>query len=83
MGSIAKTTIIRQINNRLQKEIDKFNFVIWITVSQPLDVIKLQHENASALNQSFPATEDKERHKVKLFEMLQAKTRFVLILDNI
>ncbi|KAL9462938.1 hypothetical protein AB3S75_000863 [Citrus x aurantiifolia] len=49
MGGIGKTTIMKEINNRLQKETNKFNDVIWVTVSQPLDLFKLQTEIATAL----------------------------------
>ncbi|KAL9462936.1 hypothetical protein AB3S75_000861 [Citrus x aurantiifolia] len=82
MGGIGKTTIMKEINNRLQKETNKFNVVIWVTVSQPLDLIKLQTEIATALKQSLPENEDKVRRAGRLSEMLKAKAKFVLILDD-
>ncbi|KAH9715767.1 Disease resistance protein [Citrus sinensis] len=82
MGGIGKTTIMKEINNRLQKETNKFNVVIWVTVSQPLDLIKLQTEIATALKQSLPENEDKVRRAGRLSEMLEAKAKFVLILDD-
>ncbi|GAY42278.1 hypothetical protein CUMW_065590 [Citrus unshiu] len=82
MGGIGKTTIMRHINNRLQQETNKFNDVIWVTVSQPLNLIKLQKEIAIALNQNLPATENKENPAGMLLRMLEAKERFVLILED-
>ena len=82
MGGIGKTTIMKEINNRLQKETNKFNVVIWVTVSQPLDLIKLQTEIATALKQSLLENEDKVRCAGELLGMLKAKEKFVLILDD-
>ncbi|KAJ0007895.1 hypothetical protein Pint_30413 [Pistacia integerrima] len=44
MGGIGKTTVITHINNKLLKETNKFEKVIWVTVSQPLDLMKLQDD---------------------------------------
>ncbi|KAL9460089.1 hypothetical protein AB3S75_003312 [Citrus x aurantiifolia] len=74
--------IMKEINNRLQKETNKFNDVIWVTVSQPLDLFKLQTEIATALKQSLSENEDKVRRTGRLLGMLKAKEKFVLILDD-
>ncbi|KAK9229643.1 hypothetical protein WN944_022607 [Citrus x changshan-huyou] len=81
MGGIGKTTIMSHINNKLQEKPNKFNDVIWVTVSQPLDLFKLQTEIATALKQSLPENEDKVRRAGRLLGMLKAKEKFVLILD--
>lgn len=77
MGGIGKTTIVKQINNRLQEKTNKFNDVVWVTVSQPLDLNKLQNEIATTLNQNLPATDDKEIRSGISLGMLEAKERFV------
>ncbi|KAL9460076.1 hypothetical protein AB3S75_003301 [Citrus x aurantiifolia] len=82
MGGIGKTTIMKVIYNKLQKESNKFNVVIWVTVSQPLDLNKLQNDIAIELNQNLPANENTERRARMLLRMLEAKKRFVLILDD-
>ncbi|KAH9715760.1 Disease resistance protein [Citrus sinensis] len=82
MGGIGKTTIMSHINNKLQEKPNKFNDVIWVTVSQPLDLFKLQTEIATALKQSLPENEDKVRRPGRLLGMLKAKEKFVLILDD-
>ncbi|KAL9460085.1 hypothetical protein AB3S75_003309 [Citrus x aurantiifolia] len=82
MGGIGKTTIMSHINNKLQQKPNKFNDVIWVTVSQPLDLIKLQTEIATALKERLPENEDKVRRAGRLLGMLKAKEKFVLILDD-
>ncbi|KAK9229646.1 hypothetical protein WN944_022610 [Citrus x changshan-huyou] len=82
MGGIGKTTIMSHINNKLQEKPNKFNDVIWVTVSQPLDLFKLQTEIATALKESLPENEDKVRRAGRLLGMLKAKAKFVLILDD-
>ncbi|KAH9715762.1 putative disease resistance protein [Citrus sinensis] len=61
MGGIGKTAIMRHINNRPQEETNEFSDVIWVTVSQPLDLVKLQAEIATALKLSPTKDEDKVR----------------------
>lgn len=82
MGGIGKTAIMRHINNRLQEETNEFNDVIWVTVSQPLDLIKLQTEIATALKLCLREDEDKVRRARRLLGKLKAKKKFVLILDD-
>ncbi|ESR40841.1 hypothetical protein CICLE_v10026931mg, partial [Citrus x clementina] len=59
MGGFGKTAIMRHINNRPQEETNEFSDVIWVTVSQPLDLVKLQAEIAMALKLSLTEDEDK------------------------
>ncbi|KAK0580050.1 hypothetical protein LWI29_035689 [Acer saccharum] len=82
MSGIGKTTIVTHINNRLLKGTDRFDNVIWVSVSQTVDLIKLQKEIAAALKIKFPETEDKIRRSGMLLEMLKGR-RFVLILDGV
>ncbi|KAH9715769.1 putative disease resistance protein [Citrus sinensis] len=82
MGGIVKTATMRHINNRLQEETNEFNDVIWVTVSQPLDLIKLQTEIATALKLSLTEDEDKVRRAWRLLGKLKAKKKFALILDD-
>ncbi|KAJ4718622.1 Disease resistance protein [Melia azedarach] len=80
MGGIGKTTIVTLINNKLQKEANKFDRVIWVTVSQALDHIKLQNDIAIDLKENLPQ-QDKIKRAGKLLQILEGK-RFVLILDD-
>ncbi|KAL5759027.1 hypothetical protein ACOSP7_021638 [Xanthoceras sorbifolium] len=80
MGGVGKTTIVTHINNRLIEE-KMFPHVIWVTVSQTLDFVKVQNGIANALNQSLSDIEDQKIRAGKLLSMLRGK-RFVLILDD-
>ncbi|KAI9198846.1 hypothetical protein LWI28_023023 [Acer negundo] len=82
MGGAGKTTIMTHVNNRLLKDNVKFNTVIWVTVSQTVDLFKLQKEIAIALKENFQETEDVRRRAGMLSEMLRGR-RFVLILDDV
>ncbi|KAH7832953.1 hypothetical protein Vadar_001725 [Vaccinium darrowii] len=42
MGGVGKTTIMKQINNRILKETGKFDIVYWVTISQAFNISKLQ-----------------------------------------
>ncbi|XP_044485061.1 probable disease resistance protein At1g61300 isoform X2 [Mangifera indica] len=81
MGGVGKTTIITHVNNKLLKETDKFENVIWVTVSQPLDLMKLQDEIATALGEDLPKNEEIGKRAGNLFKMLEGK-KIVLILDD-
>ncbi|KAJ0007193.1 hypothetical protein Pint_30409 [Pistacia integerrima] len=81
MGGIGKTTIITHINNKLLKETNKFEKVIWVTVSQPLDLMKLQDQIAAALKEDLPINEDKRIRAGTLLKMLEGR-KIVLLLDD-
>ncbi|KAK2640123.1 hypothetical protein Ddye_027918 [Dipteronia dyeriana] len=80
MGGAGKTTIMIHLNNRLVQE-NKFNHVIWVNVSQRLDLIKVQNRIANVLGQSLSEIEDQKVRVETLLNMLKGK-RFVLILDD-
>ena len=82
MGGIGKTTIMKQINNDLLKEITKFDNVIWVTVSKAFNVIKLQEDIACKLNLDLSKFTDETTRAGKLNNALEGKKRYVLILDD-
>lgn len=84
MGGIGKTTIMKQINNDLLEE-KKFDNVIWVSVSKPFNVIKLQQDIACKLNldlSEFSRFTDETTRAGKLKNALENKERYVLILDD-
>ncbi|GLU15713.1 hypothetical protein SLE2022_321820 [Rubroshorea leprosula] len=85
IGGVGKTTIMKHINDELVREA-KFVKVIWVTVSYPLDVIKLQENIARAIagddRQRLPRGEDKERRAAEL-KSVMGRVRLVLILDDV
>ncbi|KAH7564685.1 hypothetical protein JRO89_XS09G0006200 [Xanthoceras sorbifolium] len=59
MGGIGKTTIMTHINNRLIEE-NKFDHVIWVTVSQTLDLVEVQNGIANSLKKHLSSIKDQK-----------------------
>ncbi|XP_022735576.1 probable disease resistance protein At1g61300 [Durio zibethinus] len=60
MGGIGKTTIKKLVHNQLLKETEKFDIVIWITVSKEMNIIKLQNKIARAMKVTLDEDEDEQ-----------------------
>ncbi|XVF78225.1 hypothetical protein PTKIN_Ptkin14bG0113100 [Pterospermum kingtungense] len=73
MGGIGETTIMKVVHNQLLKGTEKFDFVIWITVSKELNIIKLQDRIARAMEKALREDEDKTLRAVIICEMLSRK----------
>ncbi|KAK7857013.1 putative disease resistance protein [Quercus suber] len=84
MGGIGKIVVMKEINNRLLKERDKFNYAIWVTVSKAFNVIKLQNDIACHLNleNELSKFKDETTRAGKLYAELKKRKRYVLILDE-
>ncbi|KAH1063491.1 hypothetical protein J1N35_028478 [Gossypium stocksii] len=84
MGGVGKTTIMKHIHNDLLKE-QRFERVIWVTISKEFNVMKVQDNIASALESKeyLVKEEDKLRRAAILSEMLKNAGKHVLILDDV
>ncbi|GLT31091.1 hypothetical protein SLA2020_058540 [Shorea laevis] len=84
IGGVGKTTIMKHINNELLR-VNNFDRVIWVTVSYPLNVIKLQENIARAMDDRLrlPEGEDKVRRAATLISIMEGIGRYVLILDDV
>ncbi|PPD67564.1 hypothetical protein GOBAR_DD35560 [Gossypium barbadense] len=84
MGGVGKTTIMKHIHNDLLKE-QRFERVIWVTISKEFNVMKVQDNIASALESKeyLDKEEDKLRRAAILSEMLKNAGKHVLILDDV
>ncbi|TYH74605.1 hypothetical protein ES332_D05G411500v1 [Gossypium tomentosum] len=84
MGGVGKTTIMKHIHNDLLKE-QRFERVIWVTISKEFNVMKVQDDIAAALklNEDWPREGDKLRRAAILSEMLKNAGKHVLILDDV
>ena len=82
MGGIGKTTVIKEVNNFLFNESNRFESVIWVTVSKEFDLIKLQNDIASRLALELPKFDDEIIRAAKLYTALKDR-RYVLILDDL
>ncbi|XVF78229.1 hypothetical protein PTKIN_Ptkin14bG0113500 [Pterospermum kingtungense] len=82
MGGVGKTTIMKLVHNQLLKETEKFDVVIWITVSKEMkSIVNIQNRVASAMN--ITLHEDETIRAGMIYEMLVRKGRYVLILDDL
>ncbi|KAB2032608.1 hypothetical protein ES319_D05G385900v1 [Gossypium barbadense] len=84
MGGVGKTTIMKHIHNDLLKE-QRFERVIWVTISKEFNVMKVQDDIAGALKlkEDWPREGDKLRRAAILLEMLKNAGKHVLILDDV
>ncbi|KAG8480545.1 hypothetical protein CXB51_024596 [Gossypium anomalum] len=87
MGGVGKTTIMKDVHNRLLKE-SKFRKLIWVTVSQDFNIRRLQKNIAFQLGGKLSDDEDTDDEDTivragKLSKMLRGQMRYVLILDDV
>ncbi|KAK0600563.1 hypothetical protein LWI29_016158 [Acer saccharum] len=84
MGGVGKTTLIKSLNNQLKgsSSTHRFGIVIWVTVSQNLDLKKVQIRLAERLNLKEIMEESVQRLAIRLHQRLQ-KEKFLLILDDV
>ncbi|XP_030930743.1 disease resistance protein SUMM2-like [Quercus lobata] len=82
MGGIGKTTVMKEVNNFLLNESNRFESVIWVTVAKANDIINLQNEIAGKLKLGLPKFEDEITGAAELYTALKDR-RYVLILDDL
>ncbi|XVF78190.1 hypothetical protein PTKIN_Ptkin14bG0110000 [Pterospermum kingtungense] len=83
MGGVGKTTIMKLINNQLLNEKEKFNIVIWVTVSKEKNISGIQNIIAQAMNEKLHEVVDETIRAGRIHELLARKGKFVLILDDL
>ncbi|GKV15093.1 hypothetical protein SLEP1_g25893 [Rubroshorea leprosula] len=81
IGGVGKTTIMKNLHNDLQRE-TRFEKVIWVTVSYPLNVFKLQKKIADAMGQRLRDDEEVMMRAASLMEIMR-RVRYVIILDDV
>ncbi|GLT50393.1 hypothetical protein SLA2020_238800 [Shorea laevis] len=81
IGGVGKTTIMKNLHNDLHWE-TRFQVVIWVTVSHPLNVFELQKKIAGAMGRRLPDDEEVMMRAAALMDIME-NVRFVLILDDV
>ncbi|XVF77651.1 hypothetical protein PTKIN_Ptkin14bG0064300 [Pterospermum kingtungense] len=84
MGGVGKTTLVRNLNNKLESSslMEELDIVIWVTVSKDLDLKRVQSQIAKRLNLESDANESVEERANMLLKRLMKK-KFLLILDDV
>ncbi|GLU15018.1 hypothetical protein SLE2022_315480 [Rubroshorea leprosula] len=80
IGGVGKTTLMKQINNDLLRE-GRFDKVIWVVVSYPLNVFELQKKIVDAMRETLQ--EDEEMRRAAELIDIMGRRSFVLILDDV
>ncbi|GLU15301.1 hypothetical protein SLE2022_318030 [Rubroshorea leprosula] len=81
IGGVGKSTIMKNLHNDLQRE-TRFEKVIWVTVSHPLNVFELQKKIAGAMDKRLPEDAEVMMRAAALMEIMR-REKFVLILDDV
>lgn len=83
IGGVGKTSIMKHINNELlKKESSGFTKVMWITVSHPLNVRRLQCAIAEKMGKKLPEDRDELNLASDLMRMMEG-VKYALILDDV
>ncbi|GKV48838.1 hypothetical protein SLEP1_g55629 [Rubroshorea leprosula] len=84
IGGVGKTTVMKHIHNELlilNKAIG-FEKVVWVTVSHPLNVFRLQDDIARAMNISLSDLWDELSRASRLMDVMK-EVKYALILDDV
>ncbi|KAG2263097.1 hypothetical protein Bca52824_070176 [Brassica carinata] len=85
MGGVGKTTLVRELNNKLWKEADTqpFGMVVWATVSKEFELGRVQKQIAERLDIEVKLGESEETLARRIYGRLEKVSRFLLILDDV
>lgn len=84
MGGIGKTTLLEQIEKKFLEKRDEFDVVIFVVVSQDLQIERIQKEIGKRLGLWDEQWEQKtKKEKASNIEKVLTRKRFVMLLDDI
>ncbi|GKV46896.1 hypothetical protein SLEP1_g53855 [Rubroshorea leprosula] len=84
IGGVGKTTVMKHIHNELLNEAKAMGFkkVVWVTVSHPLNVFRLQDDIARAMGKN-PSDWGDELNRASRLMKAMKKVKYALILDDV
>ncbi|GLT90472.1 hypothetical protein SLE2022_084020 [Rubroshorea leprosula] len=82
IGGVGKTTVMKHIHNELLNEASRFLKVVWVTVSHPLNVFRLQDDIARAMGKN-PSDWGDELNRASRLMKAMKKVKCALILDDV
>lgn len=82
-GGVGKTTLLKQLNNKLCQERHDFDIVIWVVVSKDLNLEKVQEDIGKKIDMFSESWKNKSpvEKSCAIFKILSNK-KFVLLLDD-
>ncbi|KAJ9692225.1 hypothetical protein PVL29_011341 [Vitis rotundifolia] len=83
IGGVGKTTLLQKINNEYFGKRNDFDVVIWIVVSKPISIEKIQQvivKKLSTPEHKWKSSSHEEK-TAEIFKLLKAK-KFVILLDD-
>ncbi|CAN7019111.1 unnamed protein product [Brassica rapa subsp. trilocularis] len=83
MGGVGKTTLLTHINNKLDKEVNGFDVVIWVVVSQDLQYKGIQDQILRRLRVDKEWENQTEEEKASSIDDILGRKKFVLLLDDL
>ncbi|WZY97011.1 hypothetical protein YC2023_069340 [Brassica napus] len=83
MGGVGKTTLLTRINNKLDKEVNGFDVVIWVVVSQDLQYKGIQDQILRRLRVDKESENQTEEEKAYYVENILRRKKFILLLDDL
>ncbi|KAG5392091.1 hypothetical protein IGI04_022054 [Brassica rapa subsp. trilocularis] len=83
MGGVGKTTLLTHINNKLEKEVNGFDVVIWVVVSQDLQYKGIQDQILRRLRVDKEWENQTKEEKASSIENILERKKFVLLLDDL
>ena len=84
MGGVGKTTLLKRINNEFLETSFEFDIVIWVVVSKPASVEKIQEmvlRQCDAPDNRWKGRSEDEKAK-EIYNILKTR-KFILLLDDI
>ncbi|GLT90494.1 hypothetical protein SLE2022_084230 [Rubroshorea leprosula] len=84
IGGVGKTTVMKHIHNELLNKAEALELekVVWVTVSHPLNVFRLQDEIAGEVEETLPDWRDELNRASRLMKAME-KVKYALILDDV
>ncbi|XP_013687381.2 probable disease resistance protein At1g15890 [Brassica napus] len=83
MGGVGKTTLLTHINNKLEKEVNGFDVVIWVVVSKDLQYKGIQDQILRRLRADQEWEGEREDGKASSIDDILGRKKFVLLLDDL
>ncbi|KAL2496195.1 Disease resistance protein [Forsythia ovata] len=85
MGGVGKSTLVKNLNNELNKmhSAQPFSVIIWATSSRDDNLRRIQIQIAERLNLQVKMEESEERIGIRLHKRLEKEKCFLLILDDV